>query len=109
MKKEEHIVSYTAEELDEKIARGESQTDWQRVRCMTDEDIERNADEDPDSPAYPYPDDFWQDAELVSPQKQGNNIVKLDDDVAEIFPDEKSVNDALRALAKIIRSHQSSA
>ena len=37
---------------------------------------------------------------------EGSNIVKLDDDVAEIFPDDKSVNDALRALAKIIRSHQ---
>ena len=37
---------------------------------------------------------------------EGSNIVKLDDDVAEIFPDEKSVNDALRALANIIRSHQ---
>lgn len=41
--------------------------------------------------------------------EEGNNIVKLDDDVAKIFPDERSVNDALRALAKIIRSHQHSA
>ncbi|NEO40298.1 MAG: hypothetical protein F6J90_29725 [Moorea sp. SIOASIH] len=38
--------------------------------------------------------------------REGSNIVKLDDDVAEIFPDEKSVNDALRALANIIRSYQ---
>ncbi|NEO70931.1 hypothetical protein [Moorena sp. SIO3H5] len=37
---------------------------------------------------------------------ESSNIVKLDDDVAEMFPDEKSVNDALRALANIIRSHQ---
>ncbi|OLT69216.1 hypothetical protein BI334_10820 [Moorena producens 3L] len=34
--------------------------------------------------------------------RETSNIVKLDDDVAEIFPDEKSVNDALRALANII-------
>ena len=40
---------------------------------------------------------------------EGTNIVKLDDDVAEIFPDAKRVNDALRALAKIIRSHKKSA
>ncbi len=40
---------------------------------------------------------------------EGTNIIKLDDDVAEIFPDEKPVNNALRALAKIIRSHQQSA
>ena len=43
---EERIVSYTAEELDEMIARGEDLTDWDRVTSMTDEDIERNALED---------------------------------------------------------------
>ena len=34
------------------------------------------------------------------------NLVRLDDDVAEMFPDAKSVNDALRALGKIIAEHQ---
>ncbi|NEN98573.1 MAG: hypothetical protein F6K50_24595 [Moorea sp. SIO3I7] len=33
---------------------------------------------------------------------EGSNIVKLDNDVAEMFPDQKSINDALRALANII-------
>jgi hypothetical protein len=33
----------------------------------------------------------------------GSNIVVLSPDVAEIFPDSDSVNDALRALAKIVR------
>ncbi len=32
----------------------------------------------------------------------GSNIVVLSPDVAEIFPDSDSVNEALRALAKII-------
>ena len=36
----------------------------------------------------------------------GKNMIRLDDDVAEMFPDAKSVNDALRALAKIIAEHQ---
>ncbi len=36
----------------------------------------------------------------------GTNLIRLDDDVAEIFPDAKSVNDALRALGKIIAEHQ---
>ncbi len=31
----------------------------------------------------------------------GSNVVVLDPDVAEQFPDSKSVNDALRALVKI--------
>lgn len=33
----------------------------------------------------------------------GSNLVILDPDVAEVFPDSESVNTALRALAEIIR------
>ncbi len=36
----------------------------------------------------------------------GANVVVLDPDVAEVFPDSESVNQALRALAEIIQ-HQS--
>jgi hypothetical protein len=35
----------------------------------------------------------------------GNNLVVLDPDVAEVFPDSASVNRALRALSAIIRQH----
>jgi hypothetical protein len=35
---------------------------------------------------------------------EGTNVVVLDPDVAALFPTSTSVNDALRALAKIIRS-----
>lgn len=34
---------------------------------------------------------------------EGSNVVVLSPDVAEIFPDSKSVNRALRALSDIIR------
>jgi hypothetical protein len=34
---------------------------------------------------------------------EGSNVVVLEPDVAEIFPDAESVNQALRALADIIR------
>jgi hypothetical protein len=34
---------------------------------------------------------------------QGTNIILLDPDVAEVFPDAASVNRALRALAGIIK------
>jgi hypothetical protein len=36
-------------------------------------------------------------------------LVLLDPDVAEIFPSTKSVNDALRALSKIIQQHEHAA
>lgn len=37
---------------------------------------------------------------------QGVNIVRLDPDVAAVFPDSASVNQALRALADIIRQRE---
>ena len=37
---------------------------------------------------------------------RGSNVVVLDPDVAQVFSDSESVNEALRALAEIIR-HQS--
>jgi hypothetical protein len=33
--------------------------------------------------------------------KEGTNIILLDPDVASLFPDSKTVNDALRVLAKV--------
>ncbi len=103
MKKEPHIVSYTAEELDEMIARGESKTDWHKVRCMTDEDIEQNADMDFESPAYPYPDNFWQDAELVSPQQPIS--ICLDKHIIDYFKRQgsnyqKRINEVLNAYVR---------
>ncbi|MGI8766863.1 MAG: hypothetical protein ACR2KM_10210 [Gemmatimonadaceae bacterium] len=35
---------------------------------------------------------------------QGTNLVLLDPDVAEVFPDAAAVNQALRALASVIRA-----
>ncbi len=34
---------------------------------------------------------------------QGSNVVVLEPDIAQVFPDATSVNQALRALAEIIR------
>ncbi len=35
--------------------------------------------------------------------QKGTNVVLLDSDVAEVFPDSTSVNEALRALARIVK------
>jgi len=37
---------------------------------------------------------------------EGVKLILLAPDVAKIFPDTKSVNEALRALSKIIQQHQ---
>lgn len=38
--------------------------------------------------------------------EEGSNVVVLDPDVAEVFPNQQSVNQALRALAEIIRQQK---
>lgn len=37
---------------------------------------------------------------------QGTNVIVLEPGIAKVFPDSKSVNNALRALAEVLR-HQS--
>ena len=36
---------------------------------------------------------------------KGTNVVILDPDVAEVFPDSRTVNEALRALAQVAKRH----
>ena len=38
--------------------------------------------------------------------QEGVKLIMLEPDVAKIFPDAQSVNEALRSLAKIIHQHQ---
>ena len=40
---------------------------------------------------------------------EGVNIVKIDADLAKIFPNSAAVNQALRALASVIESHRQNA
>ncbi len=37
--------------------------------------------------------------------KEGVNVVKLDSDISEFFPDAKSVNEALRTLIKLVKDN----
>ena len=46
MRKKEFIVHSSAADIDERLERGESKTDWQRVKAMTQAEVERLSDED---------------------------------------------------------------
>ena len=78
----ERIVSYTTEEIDAMIARGEDRTDWERVRNMTDEEIEASIDHEEEG-------EFdWDTARItteppVPPKKQ--ITVRFDTDIIEWF------------------------
>ena len=61
----EKTVSYTSEELAAMRSRGESGTDWQRVKTLTEADIEAAMAADPDSEEITEED--WQHARLTVP------------------------------------------
>ena len=112
MKKEKPIVHYTAEQIDALLMQGESQTDWKRIQGMSAEDIERNADEDPESPSYPYDADFWHDAELSSPKQKIS--IRLDSRIIDYFKRkgsgyQKRINAVLDAYVRqqLRHEHQS--
>jgi len=58
-----------------------SLTDWARLDAMTEEEIERNAAEDPDNPFWT--DEDWANARVVGPQEE--MTLSLDKDVVAWF------------------------
>ena len=64
----------------------------------------RSADRDTMRPEY----DFSKGIRGVTAARYaaGANIVVIDPDVLDVFPDGKSVNDALRAFAPVIRKQR---
>ncbi|CAN5288337.1 hypothetical protein BH18GEM1_BH18GEM1_02790 [soil metagenome] len=38
--------------------------------------------------------------------REGTNVVVVDPSVMDVFPDSEAVNEALRALAPVLRSHK---
>ena len=91
-------MRYSREEIERM---GPGQTDWERVRNMTDEEIEAAVASDPD--AVPVGLD-WSDAELVIPKKQPVSI-RLDEDVLDFFKETGSryqtrINEVLRTYMK---------
>jgi uncharacterized protein (DUF4415 family) len=58
------VTSVTLEEVRARVARGEDRTDWAHVDALTDRDIERAIDADPDA-APRLGAEFWRNAQLL--------------------------------------------
>ena len=84
------------------------QTDWERLRTMTEEEIEANAASDPDNP--PREEGFMRDARTVYPDSPRWQVIPLHIDVdllewfkARRFRYQDEINAALRAYMKAHR------
>ena len=76
---EEHITRVSRKQL----AKMKDLTDWARLDAMTEEEIERNAADDPDNP--PWTDEDWANARVVWPQGKAPVTVRLDKDIIAWF------------------------
>lgn len=98
-----NIRRYSADELRAMIARGESKTDWQAVRNMTEEELEASIASDPDWKDVPV--DWYKDAIPVMPGPKKLLSLRLDPDVVEWFRGQGAgyqtrMNAVLRAYVK---------
>lgn len=103
--KEPHIVRYSREET-ERI--GPGKTDWERVRNMTDEEIEAAIADDPD--AVPAGLD-WTNAELVIPLRKQPVSIRLDEDVLDFFKSsgpgyQTRINEVLRTYMRVQKAKE---
>jgi len=58
-------------------------TDWERVKALTEDEIEAAANTDPD--AGILDDEFWKNARVVMPQTKRHQGMRLDVEVIEWF------------------------
>jgi uncharacterized protein (DUF4415 family) len=79
--KNERIVRYTIDELKAMRARGEDQTDWARVKAMSQDEVERLADEEDG----PLPEGWEKTIVLGIPEPKQGVHIRLDADVLRWF------------------------
>ena len=78
MKKKETIVSYSGAELEAMRNRGESKTDWARVKAMTEEELEAAIDDEDDIGAI-----NWETAIIGLPERKREVHIRLDADLVD--------------------------
>ena len=76
-------------------------TDWQALRAMTDDDIERAAASDPDAP--PMTEEDWATARLVFPPGKTPIEVGIDRDIASWFG--RSAHDFRTRINAVLRDY----
>src|SRR5215467_9969582 len=100
MKKKGGITRHTAEQIDAMLARGESHTDWTRVKRMTEEELEASIAADPDDVHAPLD---WNKAVKGLPPAKRDVHLRIDADVLDWFKQtgrgyQRRINNVLRAF-----------
>ena len=102
--KNEHTVRYTAEEMKGMVCRGESQTDWDRVRALTDEEVEASIDFE-DEGEFEFSKVYTGPIvpDLMDDPVNWKTVVPVDADVATWF--EAKGPDSRRRMNAVLRAY----
>jgi uncharacterized protein (DUF4415 family) len=92
----ENTTKVSSEELDQI----ESQTDWDRIRDLSDEEIEQAVEDDPDTALLD--EEWFEKAQFVVPTAEKKRItIRLDEDIIEHFKREgKGYQSRINAVLK---------
>lgn len=75
-----------------------AETDWEKLRQMTDEEIHVAVEADPD--IEPTDAKFWMNAKVVLPQRKEVVTIRLDADILEWFRQEKGYQTKINAILR---------
>ena len=79
MQKSDNIVRYTDSELDAMLARGEDRSDLDRVRALSEEELEASIDREDEGEVD------WSSLQVGLPEPKRQLTLRLDADVVEWF------------------------
>ena len=96
----EDIRIYTAEELEAMRRRGETKTDWDRLRTMTEEELEQSIADDPDWRDLVVD---WDEATSFAPERHEVVTLSIPHDVIEWFRHQG--DDYQSRIAEVLREH----
>jgi uncharacterized protein (DUF4415 family) len=80
--KKQRIVKHTAEELAEKVRRGETRTDWARAEATDYDEVEAQVEADADEAGMVYD---WENATTEMPTPKVDVRMRIDADVLDWF------------------------
>jgi uncharacterized protein (DUF4415 family) len=85
-----------------KISKAEPETDWQRLREMTDQEVHAAVVKDPD--IKPTDEAFWKAARVVMPRSKKTVTMRLDADVLAWFRRERGYQTRINAILRAYMS-----
>jgi uncharacterized protein (DUF4415 family) len=81
-----------------KKSKAKAQTDWTRLRCITQSQIRKGILSDPD--IHPTDEKFWKQAKVVLPRRKQIVTIRLDADLLEWFRQQQGYQTRINAVLR---------